>query len=424
MFKIKFGLMSLKIIHTADWHLGQTFFGYDRGEEHAHFLAWLLGLLEDRAIDVLLIAGDLFDVANPSANAQRALYDFLKEAHRINPSLQIIIIAGNHDSAVRLEAPVPLLEEFNTSVVGVIKRLDSGEIDLDSLIVPLNNAAGEREALCMAVPFLRQGDYPQPSEGGRDSYTAGVARMYEALYAHANSMLREGEAIVAMGHLHVSGAEISPDDVSERAIMGGLEYLPASIFNDGIAYTALGHIHRPQRIAGLESLRYSGSPLPMSFSEKRYRHQLVEVLIEDGALSSVEPIEIPRMADLMVLPESPLPPDELIRLIEELPDRADGQPQSAWPYLELHVLLEEPDPTFRHRVEEAIKDKAVRMTSIIPSYPGGGDDDAPQVAMSYDDLRKIDPLDMLRHAFTSKYGGDLPDEMAEMFNEVLREVSQ
>lgn len=414
--------MSLKIIHTADWHLGQTFFGYDRGKEHAYFLSWLLNLLDDRAIDVLLIAGDLFDVANPSAGAQRLLYDFLRDAHHINPSLQIVIIAGNHDSAIRLEAPVPLLEEFNTSVVGVIKRLDNGEIDLDSLIVPLSDSAGEREALCMAVPFLRQGDYPQPTDVGRDTYTAGVARMYDVLYEHAKSIRRDGEAVVAMGHQHVSGAELSPDDVSERAIMGGLEALSAGTFNDGIAYTALGHIHRAQRIGGKDSIRYSGSPLPMSFSEKKYRHQVVEVVIEDGTLLAVESIEIPRLVDLIRLPESSLPPDDIIKLIEELPDRNEGKSYSDWPYLELHVLLEEPDPTFRHRVEEAIKNKAVRLTSIIPSYPDSNDDER-HAAMSYDDLRKIDPLEMLRHAFSSQYGGELPDEMAEMFNEVLRDVS-
>ena len=103
--------MSLKIIHTADWHLGQTFFGYDRDEEHEAFLSWLIDILTLRQTDVLLIAGDVFDVANPSAAAQRRFFRFLREANRRNPQLQIVIIAGNHDSAARLEAPIPLLEE-------------------------------------------------------------------------------------------------------------------------------------------------------------------------------------------------------------------------------------------------------------------------------------------------------------------------
>ena len=105
--------MSLKIIHTADWHLGQTFFGYDRDEEHEAFLSWLIDILTLRQTDVLLIAGDVFDVANPSAAAQRRFFRFLREANRRNPQLQIVIIAGNHDSAARMEAPIPLLEELN-----------------------------------------------------------------------------------------------------------------------------------------------------------------------------------------------------------------------------------------------------------------------------------------------------------------------
>lgn len=121
--------MSLKIIHTADWHLGQTFFGYDRDDEHEAFLSWLTDLLVQRQTDVLLIAGDVFDVANPSAAAQRRFFRFLREANRRNPHLQIVLIAGNHDSAARLEAPIPLLEELNTSIVGIVPRTDLCKID-------------------------------------------------------------------------------------------------------------------------------------------------------------------------------------------------------------------------------------------------------------------------------------------------------
>lgn len=263
--------MALKLIHTADWHLGQTFFGYDREAEHDAFLGFLTNLLVERQTDVLLIAGDVFDVTNPSAGAQRRFYRFLKEANRRNPGLQIVIIAGNHDSAIRLEAPNPLLEELNTSIVGIVGRTDSGEIDLASLVVPLRNRAGEREALCLAVPFLRQGDYPAAPEGELDSYVAGIGRMYRRLYAYADAQRNPGEAIVALGHLHATGAELSDDDRSERAIMGGLESVSADTFDAGIAYTALGHIHKAQRIGGREAVRYAGSPLPMSFSEKNYR---------------------------------------------------------------------------------------------------------------------------------------------------------
>ena len=390
--------MALKLIHTADWHLGQTFFGYDREAEHEAFLGFLTNLLVERQTDVLLIAGDVFDVTNPSAGAQRRFYRFLREANRLNPGLQIVIIAGNHDSAIRLEAPNPLLEELNTSIVGIVGRTDSGEIDLASLVVPLRNRAGEREALCLAVPFLRQGDYPAVPEGEPDSYVAGIGRMYRRLYAYA-------------------------DDRSERAIMGGLESVSADTFDAGIAYTALGHIHKAQRIGGREAVRYAGSPLPMSFSEKNYRHQVIAVAVEERKVAGIEAIEIPRVADLMRIPDSPLPPEEVLRCLAGLPEPEEGrEDESRWPYVEIRVLLTEPDPTFRHRVEEALVGKAVRLTSIVPSYPRR-EGEAEERALSYNDLQKIAPLDMLRHTFAVKYGGELPEEIETLFNEVMREVS-
>ena len=411
--------MSLKIIHTADWHLGQSFFGYDRDIEHQVFLDWLLTVLTEKQIDVLLIAGDVFDVANPSAGAQRMFYHFLKEANRLRPHLQIVVIAGNHDSAVRLEAPNPLLEELNTRIIGLINRKESGEIDFDSLIVPLKNQEGYEEAFCLAVPFLRQGDYPR-SEENHDSYVAGVSRMYQQLYAYVNGKRSANEAVIALGHLHATGAKLSEDDRSERVIMGGLESVAVDAFDEGIAYTALGHIHKAQRVGGKENVRYSGSPLPMSFSEKNYRHQVVEVQIEDGKVTQIDPIEIPRLVDLLRVPEKPQAPEEVLKCLAEFPEIGD-QSQETWPFVEVRVLLTEPDPGFRHRVEEVLKEKAVRLTSIVPSYPERADEDFKP--LSYGDLQKIDPLDMLRHAFTVKYGGELPQEMEDMFTNVIREIS-
>lgn len=441
--------MSLHIIHTADWHLGQTFFGYDRDAEHDAFLNWLADTLAERGTDVLLIAGDVFDVANPSAGAQRRFYHFLKEAARRNPGLQVVVIAGNHDSAVRLEAPNPLLEELNVTVVGVVRRKEDGTIDFDALRIPLCDREGRRQAWCLAVPYLRSGDYP-PSEELPDTYCAGLDRMYKQLTAYAASLRKSGEALVAMGHLHATGAELSDDDRSERVIMGGLESVPAAAFPEEIAYTALGHIHKAQRVGGKETLRYAGSPLPMSFSEKNYRHQVVEIELEGTDVSAVRPIPVPLLAGLMRVPEQPASPAEVLEKLAALPDRSpvsaagsvsgkstgraagsalglDGSPAvendpSRWPYVEVRVLLTEPDPGFRHRVEEALEEKAVRLTSIVPSYPKREGEEDP-LPISSADLQKIDPLDMVRHAFAVKYGSELPEEMEKLFQEVMREVS-
>ncbi|MDR1343836.1 MAG: exonuclease subunit SbcD, partial [Tannerellaceae bacterium] len=269
----------MRIIHTADWHIGQRFFEYERAGEHLHFLRWLKDLVRERGAGVLLIAGDVFDGPNPSAVSLRIFYRFLREICSECPELQIVIIAGNHDSGARLEAPDPLLEEMNIHVRGVIRRTPEGEIDYARLIVPLMEK-DEVAAWCLAVPYLRQGDYPEAAD-----YAKGVAAMYERLYAMVED---RSKPIVAMGHLQATGAEISDNDRSERTIIGGLECVSPESFAGGIAYTALGHLHRAQRVSGRENVRYAGSPLPMSFAERKNRQGVTLVDLKEGAPAEIE----------------------------------------------------------------------------------------------------------------------------------------
>ncbi|MCD7938096.1 MAG: exonuclease SbcCD subunit D C-terminal domain-containing protein [Tannerellaceae bacterium] len=412
--------MALKLIHTADWHLGQTFFGYDREPEHDAFLTWLVNMIREQQTNVLLITGDIFDVANPSAASQHRFFRFLREAHSAHPALQILVTAGNHDSAARLEAPVPLMEELNTRIVGYIRRTPEGEIDFDSLLIPLLNGKGEQEGWCMAVPYLRQGDYPSPAEEETDSYIGGVSRMYQSLCKYAMGRKKPEEALIAVGHLHATGAEMSQNDRSERVIMGGLESVPVTAFPEQITYTALGHIHKAQRIGGRENVRYSGSPLPMSFSEINYLHQLIHIYIEKGQILSIEPQAIPVTVPLIRVPAKPLSPPEVLEALETLEERGDT-PDFLWPYLEVQVLLTEPDPAFRHRVEEVLENKMARLTSIVPSYPQTEERERLS-ALSFEELQQIDPVDMLKHAFALKYGNELPEEIENMFKGVLQEV--
>ena len=140
----------IRILHTADWHLGQTFFGYDRTEEHGVFLNWLAEEIRQKEIDALIIAGDVFDVSNPSAASQSMYYQFIYRVTAENPYLQIVIVAGNHDSAARLEAPLPLLQAMRTEVRGVVRKLEGGEIDYDHLTVEgrLSGRANGRQSVC------------------------------------------------------------------------------------------------------------------------------------------------------------------------------------------------------------------------------------------------------------------------------------
>ncbi|MBC8595040.1 exonuclease SbcCD subunit D C-terminal domain-containing protein [Oscillospiraceae bacterium N12] len=411
----------IRILHTADWHLGQTFFGYDRREEHDHFLNWLAEELKKEEIDVLLIAGDIFDVSNPSAGAQRMFYNFIRRVTEENPSLQLVIVAGNHDSAARLEAPLPLLQEMRTEIKGLVHKQE-GEIDYDDLIVELKNRGGEVEALCLAVPFLRQGDYPVVITEG-NPYAEGVKELYARLLKRAIEHRKNGEAIIAVGHLQATGSEIAERDYSERTVIGGLECVSPDAFPKQIAYTALGHIHKSQRVSGRDNIRYAGSPLPMSFAEKNYHHGVVRVTLMEGQLVEIEKIEYNPMVGLLSVPNGKAAvPEKVIEELEHLPSLMDTQlSESEFPYLEIKIMLSEPEPVLRQRIEEILVDKAVRLARIVSSYRQAGDAMKEEVMLA-SGLQEMNPLDIVKATFEKIYQVEMSEELEKLFNEAMKGV--
>jgi len=408
----------MKILHTADWHIGQLFHEYDRSYEHQQFLDWLVQLLQTRQIDVLLISGDVFDISNPSAQSIRMFYTFLNQATTANPDLQIIITAGNHDSASRLEAPKPLLQSSNVHIIGLVEKDEEGNIDYEKLLVPIYDASGNTKIYCLAIPFLRMGDYPTLS-GCANPYTEGVASLYKEAFEYAEKKKQDGQTIIAMGHLHTHHAEITDLDKTERLIMGGVECIPATAFHPDIKYVALGHIHKAQRIGGKEHIRYSGSPLPMSFSELNYKHQVI-VFELDQEISNLEAVEIPLFVPLQRIPLSHQPLYEVIALLEQLPNK-DSAPETT-PYLEVRVLLEGPEPALRHKVETALIGKKVRLAKIDVKYPASTQE--AQEFITPEKLNELQPIDVFGKAYQSRYNSEVPTEILQLFQQVAQEVNQ
>lgn len=425
---------TMKILHTADWHLGQTFYEYDRHTEHLHFLEWLKRQIKQREIDVLLIAGDVFDGPNPSAESQRMYYRFLREVTTGNPFLQIIIIAGNHDSAARLEAPNPLFDGMNITVRGVVRHDAEGEIDFAHLIVPVYKkeslpvinqakASGKSEedllpitmnrdhiaAFCLAVPYLRQGDYP-PSE----NYAKGIQALYKELF---NEIKDEGKPVIAMGHLQATGAELSENDRSERTVIGGLEGVAPDAFDRQIAYTALGHLHRLQRVSERENVRYAGAPIPMTFSEKRNRNGVVIVETGEGKVD-INRIEVPLYVPLQSIPASPEPLEGVLDAIFDLPD---GEVTERSPYLEVKVKMTEPDTSYKYKIESALQGKAVRLARVVAVMPALKSSGIS--AVSYEELQSLHPLDVALDYYKRRYDErEMPQGMKQLLEEVVKEV--
>ena len=407
----------IRILHTADWHLGQTFFGYDRTQEHEHFLDWLAGVLTKNKIDVLIVAGDVFDVSNPSAASQRMFYRFIHRVTTENPRLQLVVVAGNHDSAARLESPLPLLQEMRTEIKGIVRK-QNGKIDYEHLLVELKNAAGEVEALCLAVPFLRQGDYPVVETEG-NPYAEGVKELYARLLKYALKKRTDGQALVAVGHLLATGSEIAEKDHSERIIIGGLESVSPESFPEQIVYTALGHIHKAQRVSGRENIRYAGSPLPMSFAEKHYHHGVVKVTLDEGWAVEIEKLEYTPLVRLLSIPATEAAaPDEVLDELRGL-ELPEDEPM---PYLEVKVKLSEPEPMLRQQVEEILEGKPVRLARIVSFYRQAAEGSVEEEVLTAG-LQEMNPLQIVKATLENSYQTEMPEELVNLFQEACRTIN-
>ncbi|WP_210639122.1 exonuclease SbcCD subunit D C-terminal domain-containing protein [Pseudomonas sp. Tri1] len=407
----------MRLFHTSDWHLGQNLHGQERDFEHACFLEWLLRQLSSEKPDVLLIAGDIFDTVNPPVKAQERLYDFIVSAHEQNANLTIVMIAGNHDSGSRIELPAPLMRRLRTHALGRVLWLDDGQLDVERLLLPLPDAKGKVKAWCLALPFLRPAEVTGAQLG--DDYLRGIGQVHEWLIAAANSKRKKGQALIAISHAHMAGGSVSED--SERSlIIGNAEALPASLFGPSISYVALGHLHKPQKVNGEERIRYSGSPIPLSFSEIGYQHQILDITLDGEALIKVEPRLIPRAVNLQRLGPAPLA-DILIQL-KDLPDidlLADVQRQ---PWLEVRVRLDEPQPDLRHQVETALQGKAVRLVRIAAEYAGNGGNTSADDGPALIELDQLSPQELFSRAWQDTYGNEVDEQTLKDFAVLLQDV--
>lgn len=412
--------MSMKILHTSDWHLGHTLHDYSRETEHRAFLGWLLDTLEAETVDALIVCGDVFDSANPSAQSQGLWYRFLVEAQRRLPGLDIIVIGGNHDSAARLDATDPLLRAFRVRVVGGLPYEEDGSIAWDRLLVPLHDTANNVAAWVAAMPFLRQADLPPAVEGEGDSLIDGVRQRYAEAIAAVREHSAPGQALVVTGHCYMTGGILS--DLSERKILGGNQHaLPADIFPDDIAYVALGHLHRPQTVGNRDNLRYSGAPLPLSVTEIGYESQVCLVELNGSRVSEIRKVTVPRAVQFLRIPlRGGIPLDILLERLNELPAAGPGEDQAVWPYLEVAPLLERPEPGLRERIQDALAAKAVRLVRIAPVYAGAsGGLATPLPGLSLSD---ITPEDVFIRRYRNCYVDGPPPEYLAAFHELIEQV--
>ena len=285
----------VKILHTSDWHIGSSLYGLKRYDETEQFLQWLINTIKNHSIETLLVAGDIFDTSTPSNTAQELYYRFLNEVAKA--SCHVVITGGNHDSPSFLDAPKALLKAFNVHVVG--SAAEKGEFE----VLVLKDGDNNPELIVCAVPFLRDRDVRQSSEG--ESYQDKENRLVDGIISHYQTVYEEacrerndlGKSlpIVGMGHLFIAGSSIykrSGEASGERDLyVGNLGQVPADRL-PSFDYFALGHLHIPQKVAGNENIRYSGSPMAMNFDEIHQQKSVVLVDMDDQHVD-VQTIPVP-----------------------------------------------------------------------------------------------------------------------------------
>ncbi|NLF94109.1 MAG: exonuclease subunit SbcD [Oligosphaeraceae bacterium] len=271
----------LRVVHTADWHLGGEIYLHNLLQEQGRFLHWLSDQLKAVQADMLIVAGDVFDNRVPANGAQKLYYEFLGRVHS-NGGCEVLILGGNHDSASFLHSPRTLLRSFQIQVQG---NLDRKPAELCRAIAGPQGGTG---LLIGAVPYFREAEVRRVMAGEsyqdqRDDGLAGLAECYAQVWAELEKCqlsLPQPVPVILTGHLPVAGAALTGDEQSAGAYIGNLLPAGQEIFPAGASYVALGHLHGAQNLGGRGQIRYSGTPLPLSFSEKDQRKSVT--LLEFG----------------------------------------------------------------------------------------------------------------------------------------------
>ena len=286
-------LPPLKLLHTSDWHIGRTLYGRKRYEEFEAFLSWLAETIQQNEIDALLVAGDVFDTSAPSNRAQELYYRFLCRV-AASSCRHVVVGAGNHDSPSCLNAPKELLKALDVHVVG------SSTASPEDEVLVLCNEQDAPELIVCAVPYLRDRDI-RVAEAGESvedkerKLIDGIRTHYAAVAALAEQKREELGAdipIVGTGHLFTAGGQTVDGDGVRELYVGSLAHVTAGIFPACFNYLALGHLHVPQKVNGSETIRYSGSPLPMGFGEAKQQKSVCQVEFHSTA-ASVQLIDVP-----------------------------------------------------------------------------------------------------------------------------------
>ncbi|HIH7485988.1 TPA: exonuclease subunit SbcD [Yersinia enterocolitica] len=402
----------MRIIHTSDWHLGQHFFTKSRAAEHQAFLHWLIEQIKENQVDALIVAGDIFDTGAPPSYARELYNRFVVELQPTN--CQLVVLGGNHDSVSTLNESRGLLSYLNTTVISCASS------NLDQQVIILKNRQNYPAALLCAIPFLRPRDLvtSQAGESGGQKQLAlqeAIAAHYQALYQRAVELRTElglPLPIIATGHLTTVG--VTTSDSVRDIYIGTLDAFPAHAFPPA-DYIALGHIHRAQQVAKTEHIRYSGSPIALSFDELSKEKSVYLVEFAQQALASVTPIFIPQFQPMQLIK------GDLAQIEQQLTKFADHQGLPVW--LDIEVATQDYLTDIQRRIQALTAELPVEVVLLRRSKEQRNNSIERQEKETLNELSVTDVFER-RLALEADLAAPRQERMRQMFNLVVEDITQ
>lgn len=396
----------MKVLHTSDWHLGQNFNNFDRTDEHKAFLEKLYQITNEKRPDVIVVSGDIFDTPTPSVAAQELYNTQMIRLSQLD--IPIVVTAGNHDSASRLEVNSQLWQKFNLTVVGKTHFNPDGTLCPDKHIVEI---AGK--GFVVALPYIYKNFYPEISERPDAKVEERMEHFHNLLLQRVAERNTNNLPVVMMAHLAVT-EDIAKTEYSERA--ANMEFCSTQCMGQGWDYLALGHIHRPSDIQN-KRLRYCGSPIPLSFEETSPRSVSVVDIEHHGAEPNIETVEIPSMRRMLTIPAEPKPLSDAIAELKQLNPDEDC-------YVRLNLLISDTvEGSASARASEALAGKKARYcgTAVSRIATENTADSQPQTQISVANINN-DPMAIAKAYYLQKYNTEMSDELTQLLQSAIDET--
>jgi exonuclease SbcD len=381
----------MKLLHTSDWHLGHTIYGYDRTDEHRQMLCQMEDIIRTEQPDVFLLAGDVYHTAQPSAAVQTAFADAVSRFHAACPDMTIVLTAGNHDSGAKHDIFRTPWKALNVHTIGTLSK-DS----IEEHIIRIPD-----KGFVIAVPYTHERNLPE--------------HFFSSLLALTEEQNTLGQPVILTAHTTVRGCDITGHDNRDEYSVGGIDYMDIDEFGTGYDYLALGHIHHAQFVhTGKHNVRYSGSPLPVSFDET-YPHSVSIVEIDrHGSEPKVRTIDISNPRPLVSLPSHDFASfDEAISLLRDFP--ADNEA-----YIRLQVLTDTPLPSDANAIAAAAlngKHSRFCLINAKKKMATGVQADT----LSIHDFQTRQPAEIAEH-FAKYSGFDFDEEMQQLFRQAQQQA--